>query len=554
ADSGNLDKDKSALEAAPLTIVANDTTTSALKLTLKDANGNPVSGQTVLFSTTLANTTFGTVKDNQDGTYTATLKGKTAGAAEIKVTVGGNALEVTPVTVTLTADSSNLDKDKSALAATPLSIVADGNTTSALTLTLKDVNGNAVSGQTVLFSTALGGTTFSAVTDNQDGTYTATLKGTKAGEALLTVAVNGVELDVAAVTITLSAGIPDVNNSNLQIDKQRVIANDGKSEGTAIITLLIDDANGNGVNDLEDRIKFVVLSNNSPVTEGVTINDVTPTNNIGEYVATVSGTKTGNYEIHVQLDGNDFGNLKAAVTLYSFLFKLNFDYSSTKVPTVIEGGTLKFIVTATTTDTNEDIDISKFVNWAVKDTNVATIDEVGEITGISNGRTEVSADGTYKDIIIEKLISPLRVNGSMESPWYGSTIGATTKTSIVGYPSYSLSARGAAVIDSIGSSESFVGGTGGYPVEIAPTDKVRKIKIYYGVFTNTNQVTVNRLEFTMEDSSVIAVGWAVPHSYIKNQQEQTYDIPDDYILQGVVANGGGFINGVKFIVGPKPSS
>ncbi|WP_187143536.1 Ig-like domain-containing protein, partial [Morganella morganii] len=62
----------------PLTIVANDSTTSTLKLTLKDVNDNPVSGQTVLFSTTLANTTFGTVKDNQDGTYTATLKGKTA--------------------------------------------------------------------------------------------------------------------------------------------------------------------------------------------------------------------------------------------------------------------------------------------------------------------------------------------------------------------------------------------------------------------------------------------------------------------------------------------
>ncbi|MEM8006439.1 hypothetical protein Q4R45_19925, partial [Morganella morganii subsp. sibonii] len=67
------------------------------------------------------------------------LKGKTAGAAVIKVTVGGNALEVAPVTVKLTADSSNLDKDKSVLTATPLTIVADNATESVLTLTLKDV-------------------------------------------------------------------------------------------------------------------------------------------------------------------------------------------------------------------------------------------------------------------------------------------------------------------------------------------------------------------------------------------------------------------------------
>ncbi|MEM8313348.1 invasin domain 3-containing protein, partial [Morganella morganii] len=95
-------------------------------------------------------TTFGTVTDNQDGTYTATLKGKTAGDAVIKVTVGGNPLDVAPVTVTLTPDSTNLDKNKSSLTAVPLSIVADDTSVSDLKLILKDANGNLVSGQTVL--------------------------------------------------------------------------------------------------------------------------------------------------------------------------------------------------------------------------------------------------------------------------------------------------------------------------------------------------------------------------------------------------------------------
>ncbi|MEM8006560.1 Ig-like domain-containing protein, partial [Morganella morganii subsp. sibonii] len=107
ADSCNLDKHKSVLEASPLSIVANDTTTSALKLTLRDVNGNLVAGQTVLFSTTLANTTFGTVTDHGDGTYTASLKGKTAGDAILKVTVNGTVLSVAPVTVKLTADNGN---------------------------------------------------------------------------------------------------------------------------------------------------------------------------------------------------------------------------------------------------------------------------------------------------------------------------------------------------------------------------------------------------------------------------------------------------------------
>ncbi|MEM8119375.1 invasin domain 3-containing protein, partial [Morganella morganii] len=106
--------------------------------------GNLVSGQTVLFSTGLADTTFSAVKDNQDGTYTATLKGTKAGDALLKVTVNGAVLDVAPVTVTLTADSGNLDKNKSSLTAAPLSIVANNTTTSEVKLTLKDANGNLV--------------------------------------------------------------------------------------------------------------------------------------------------------------------------------------------------------------------------------------------------------------------------------------------------------------------------------------------------------------------------------------------------------------------------
>ncbi|MEM7863028.1 Ig-like domain-containing protein, partial [Morganella morganii] len=91
-----------------------------------------------------------------------------------------------PVTVTLTADNGNLDKDKSVLEAAPLSIVANGTAESTLKLTLKDVNGNLVSGQTVQFTTTLAETSGRPLTHNQDGNYRATMKGTKSGAAPLT--------------------------------------------------------------------------------------------------------------------------------------------------------------------------------------------------------------------------------------------------------------------------------------------------------------------------------------------------------------------------------
>ncbi|HHQ6609682.1 invasin domain 3-containing protein [Morganella morganii] len=305
ADSGNLDKDQSVLEASPLSVVANDTTTSALKLTLKDGNGNLVSGQTVLFSTTLANTTFGTVTDNQDGTYTATLKGKTAGDAVIKVTVGGNPLDVAPVTVTLTPDSTNLDKNKSSLTAVPLSIVADDTSVSDLKLILKDANGNLVPGQQVLFSTTLGGTTFSGVTDNHDGTYTATLKGTKAGDALLTVTVNGAVLEVAPVTVTLTAdnGNLDKNQSVLEAAPLNIVAN-GTAESTLKLTL--KDVNGNLVSG--QVVQFTTTLADT------TFSGVTD-NRDGTYTATLKGTKSGDAPLTVIVNGTGLAVAPVTVTL-----------------------------------------------------------------------------------------------------------------------------------------------------------------------------------------------------------------------------------------------
>ena len=124
--------------------MANGTAESTLKLTLKDVNGNLVSGQIVQFTTTLADTTFSGVTDNQDGTYTATLKGTKSGDAPLTVIVNGTGLAVAPVTVTLTPDSANPDKDKSVLTAAPLTIVADDTVTSSLKLTLKDTYGNLI--------------------------------------------------------------------------------------------------------------------------------------------------------------------------------------------------------------------------------------------------------------------------------------------------------------------------------------------------------------------------------------------------------------------------
>ncbi|WP_202906382.1 beta strand repeat-containing protein, partial [Morganella psychrotolerans] len=347
ADDGNLSKDKSSLNAVPDTIVADNTATSELTLTLKDVNGNPVPGQIVLFSTMLADTTFSTVTDNQDGTYGATLKGTKAGDAALKVTVNGTELAVAAVSVTLTADDGNLSGEKSSLTAVPDTIVADDTETSALTLTLKDVNGNLVAGQTVLFSTTLADTTFSPVKDNQNGTYSATLKGTKSGDAVLKVTVNGADLAVAAVSVTLNGdgGNLSEEKSSLTAVPDTIVANNTE---TSALTLTLKDVNGNPVTD-----QTVLFSTDLADTSfGTVIN-----NQDGTYTTTLKGTKAGEAKISVTLNGNAFAVAPVTVNLTADDSNLSGDKSSlTAVPdSILADNTETSTLTLTLKDVNGNL-------------------------------------------------------------------------------------------------------------------------------------------------------------------------------------------------------
>jgi adhesin/invasin len=208
---------KSTLVASPASIVADGSTLSTLTLTLKDANNNPVAGQSVTFVSDLTGTSVGGVTSG-GGTYTSNVSGTAAGTATITVKLGGVAFAVTPATVTLTAGAPSATT--STLVASPTSIVADGSTLSTLTLTLKDANNNPVAGQSATFTSTLAGTTVWTVTDHGDGTYTAYLTGTAEGTATITVKLGGVAFAVTPATVTLTAVPPttlDVNGKTFSL-------------------------------------------------------------------------------------------------------------------------------------------------------------------------------------------------------------------------------------------------------------------------------------------------------------------------------------------------
>ncbi len=202
-DSGNLSATNSTLVAAPVNIEANGSDTSVVTLTLRDNNNNPVTGQTVAFTSTLG--TLGNVTEQASGLYTATLTaGTVSGVASLSVSVGGNALGVTG---NITLAPGALDAARSILAVNKPSINADDRIGSTITFTAQDAQGNAITGLDIAFMTDLENSQIMTLVDHNDGTYTANINGTQTGIANIAVQSSGATIaGLAATMVTITPG------------------------------------------------------------------------------------------------------------------------------------------------------------------------------------------------------------------------------------------------------------------------------------------------------------------------------------------------------------
>ena len=121
ADSAPFDETVGALaaghttiSASPSAIDADGSSTSAITVRARDANDNGLTGggATVVLSSTLG--TLGSVSDNGDGTYSATLTaGLTSGSAQVTGTINGSTIG-NPATVTLQPQQTSVVVDTGA--------------------------------------------------------------------------------------------------------------------------------------------------------------------------------------------------------------------------------------------------------------------------------------------------------------------------------------------------------------------------------------------------------------------------------------------------------
>src|SRR5207237_6788189 len=137
--------------------------TSTATATVTDAFSNPVSGDTVTFSTS-GDVTFGSTTDNGDGTYTATITASTTPGDE--TITGYDGL----ITGTATLHEHAGAAAHLSVSLSPDTITADGVATSTATATVTDAFSNPVTGGTAT-CTGSGDVAFGSTTDHGAGMY-----------------------------------------------------------------------------------------------------------------------------------------------------------------------------------------------------------------------------------------------------------------------------------------------------------------------------------------------------------------------------------------------
>ncbi|PSH18079.1 invasin-like inverse autotransporter protein, partial [Yersinia pseudotuberculosis] len=216
--------------------VADGVDANSVQAVVRDSGGNPVTGATVVFSSSNATVQITTVigTTGADGIATATLTNTVAGTSNVVATVDSITDNIDTLFVAGAVDSITLT--------TPVDgAVADGVDANSVQALVQDVGGNPVSGATVVFNSTNATaqiTTVIGIT-GADGIATATLTNTVAGTSNVVATIDTVNANIdtvfvagAVATITLSVPV-----------------NDATADGadTNQVDALVEDANGNAI-------------------------------------------------------------------------------------------------------------------------------------------------------------------------------------------------------------------------------------------------------------------------------------------------------------------
>ncbi|SUP88264.1 Ig-like domain-containing protein [Yersinia pseudotuberculosis] len=282
--------------------VANGVNTNSVQAVVSDSGGNPVTGATVVFSSTNATAQVTTVigTTGVDGIATATLTNTVAGTSNVVATIGSitNNIDTTFVpgavaTITLT---------------TPVNgAVANGADSNSVQAVVSDSEGNAVAGAAVVFSSANATAQITTVigTTGADGIATATLTNTVAGTSNVVATIDTVNANIdttfvagAVATITLSVPVNDATADGADTNQVDALVQDANGNAITGAAVVFSSANGadiiaptmnTGVNGVASTLLTHTVAGTSNVVATIdTVNANIDTTFVAGAVATIT--------------------------------------------------------------------------------------------------------------------------------------------------------------------------------------------------------------------------------------------------------------------------
>lgn len=203
--TGGLPQANSNIVASPTTVIADGSTTSTVTVTVIDGYTNPVAGKSVTLTSNRGgtDTIFGSpATTNASGIATFTIKSSTAGSSVLTAMIPADSITLT-TTPTIIFKSNIASIAQSEWSISPVSQIANGSTTSTVSVVIKNVDGDLLTGKSVTLTSSRGVTDTivgSPATTNGSGVASFTIKSSTTGEPVLTIAVPS-----DSVTLTSSA-------------------------------------------------------------------------------------------------------------------------------------------------------------------------------------------------------------------------------------------------------------------------------------------------------------------------------------------------------------
>jgi hypothetical protein len=231
---------KTTLVPSPTSVTADGTSTATLTVTVADAFNNPVANQNVTLSTTGSSTTFTPSAGTTDasGVFTATAASTVAQTESITATAGA-----AQASANLTFTAGAPAGATSSVAVNPNMLADDGTSTTIVTVTAKDAQGNASSNQAVSVSADGTGNSWSATSGstNASGVWTTTLASTVAQTETITATIG---LVTKTTPVTFVLGAPSSSTSTLVASPNSVV-DDGVT--TTTLQVRVADATNNPI-------------------------------------------------------------------------------------------------------------------------------------------------------------------------------------------------------------------------------------------------------------------------------------------------------------------